>query len=116
MILSIFLCLTEQRNIILRPLMETDVYKRHIIAYVNMLTGCMPCILSVDKLNNIGRIINMITVNAIGDTCPSPVVKTKKAIEALTQPDTVETLVAVSYTHLFSLRVSSLANFNSMYL
>ena len=35
----------------------------------------------------------MITVNAIGDTCPIPVVKTKKAIEALTQPDTVETLV-----------------------
>ena len=58
-----------------------------------MLTGCMPCILRVDKLNNIGRIINMITVNAIGDTCPIPVVKTKKAIEALTQPDTVETLV-----------------------
>ena len=53
----------------------------------------MPCILRVDKLNNIGRIINMITVNAIGDTCPIPVVKTKKAIEALTQPDTVETLV-----------------------
>lgn len=26
----------------------------------------------------------MITVNAIGDTCPIPVVKTKKAIEALT--------------------------------
>ena len=37
--------------------------------------------------------ITMITVNAIGDTCPIPVVKTKKAIEALTQPDTVETLV-----------------------
>ena len=35
----------------------------------------------------------MITVNAIGDTCPIPVVKTKKAIEALTQPDTVEILV-----------------------
>ena len=33
----------------------------------------------------------MITVNAIGDTCPIPVVKTKKAIEALTP---------VSYTHL----------------
>ena len=35
----------------------------------------------------------MIIVNAIGDTCPIPVVKTKKAIEALTQPDTVEILV-----------------------
>lgn len=35
----------------------------------------------------------MITVNAIGDTCPVPVVKTKKAIEKLEGPDTVETLV-----------------------
>ena len=35
----------------------------------------------------------MITINAIGDTCPIPVVKTKKAIEKLENPDTVETLV-----------------------
>ena len=35
----------------------------------------------------------MITINAIGDTCPIPVVKTKKAIEKLEKPDTVETLV-----------------------
>ena len=35
----------------------------------------------------------MITVNAIGDTCPVPVVKTKKAIEKLEGTDTVETLV-----------------------
>ena len=35
----------------------------------------------------------MITINAIGDTCPIPVVKTKKAIEKLKKPDTVETLV-----------------------
>lgn len=35
----------------------------------------------------------MITINAIGDTCPIPVVKTKKAIEKLEKTDTVETLV-----------------------
>lgn len=38
----------------------------------------------------------MITVNAIGDTCPIPVVKTKQAIASLTQADVpavVETLV-----------------------
>lgn len=35
----------------------------------------------------------MITINAIGDTCPIPVVKTKKAIEKLEKPDMVETLV-----------------------
>lgn len=35
----------------------------------------------------------MITINAMGDTCPIPVVKTKKAIEKLEKPDTVETLV-----------------------
>lgn len=35
----------------------------------------------------------MITINAIGDTCLIPVVKTKKAIEKLEKPDTVETLV-----------------------
>ena len=53
----------------------------------------------------------MITVNAIGDTCPIPVVKTKKAIEALTQPDTVETLadneIAVENLKKHSLRISS---------
>ncbi len=35
----------------------------------------------------------MITVNAIGDACPIPVVKTKKAIEALTTDETVVVLV-----------------------
>ena len=35
----------------------------------------------------------MITVNAIGGYMSNPGSKTKKAIEALTQPDTVETLV-----------------------
>ena len=35
----------------------------------------------------------MITVDARGDQCPIPVIKTKKAVEALTGPETVETLV-----------------------
>ena len=35
----------------------------------------------------------MITVNAIGDNCPIPVIKTKKAMGALTGPETIEVLV-----------------------
>ena len=35
----------------------------------------------------------MITVNAIGDNCPIPVIKTKKAMAALTGPETIEVLV-----------------------
>ena len=35
----------------------------------------------------------MITVNAMGDNCPIPVIKTKKAIQALTGPETIEVLV-----------------------
>ena len=35
----------------------------------------------------------MITVNAMGDACPIPVVKTRKAIDALTGSETVEVLV-----------------------
>ena len=35
----------------------------------------------------------MLTLNAIGDACPIPVVKTKKAIEALTADETVVVLV-----------------------
>ncbi len=35
----------------------------------------------------------MITVNAMGDNCPIPVVKTKKAMQALTGPETIEVLV-----------------------
>ena len=35
----------------------------------------------------------MITVNAMGDACPIPVVKAKKAIDALTTDETVEVLV-----------------------
>lgn len=35
----------------------------------------------------------MITVNAMGDNCPIPVIKTKKAIVALTGPETIEVLV-----------------------
>lgn len=35
----------------------------------------------------------MIQVNAMGEACPIPVVKTKKAVDAMTQSDTLETLV-----------------------
>lgn len=35
----------------------------------------------------------MIQVNAMGDGCPIPVVKTKKALEALVEADVIETLV-----------------------
>ena len=35
----------------------------------------------------------MVMVNAMGDACPIPVIKTKKAIQALTEPDTIEVLV-----------------------
>ena len=35
----------------------------------------------------------MITVNAMGDNCPIPVIKTKKAMAALTGPETIEVLV-----------------------
>ncbi|HIW22052.1 MAG TPA: sulfurtransferase-like selenium metabolism protein YedF [Candidatus Dorea intestinavium] len=35
----------------------------------------------------------MIKVNAIGDVCPTPVIKTKKAIDSLTKADVVEVLV-----------------------
>lgn len=35
----------------------------------------------------------MITVNAMGENCPIPVIKTKKAIQALTGPEIIEVLV-----------------------
>lgn len=35
----------------------------------------------------------MITVDAMGDHCPVPVIKTKKAMQALTGPETIEVLV-----------------------
>lgn len=35
----------------------------------------------------------MIKVNAIGENCPIPVIKTKKAMEAITGPETIEVLV-----------------------
>lgn len=35
----------------------------------------------------------MITVNAMGDNCPIPVIKTKKAMQALTGPETIEVQV-----------------------
>ena len=35
----------------------------------------------------------MIKVNALGDTCPIPVIKTKKAMESVNGPETIEVLV-----------------------
>lgn len=35
----------------------------------------------------------MVTVNAMGDNCPIPVIKTKKAMQALKGPETIEVLV-----------------------
>ena len=35
----------------------------------------------------------MVPVNAMGDNCPIPVIKTKKAMQALTGPETIEVLV-----------------------
>lgn len=35
----------------------------------------------------------MVTVNAMGDNCPIPVIKTKKAMQALTGAETIEVLV-----------------------
>lgn len=35
----------------------------------------------------------MVTVNAMGDNCPIPVIKTKKAMQALTGPENIEVLV-----------------------
>ncbi len=35
----------------------------------------------------------MITVDAMGEACPIPVIKTKKAIQSLTKADTIEVLV-----------------------
>ena len=35
----------------------------------------------------------MITVNAMGDACPIPVIKTKKAIQKVTGAETIEVLV-----------------------
>lgn len=40
-----------------------------------------------------GRESIMITVNAMGDNCPIPVIKTKKAMQGLTGPEVIEVLV-----------------------
>ena len=45
------------------------------------------------KENSDQEVFYMITVNALGEACPMPVVKAKKAIDALTIPETVQVLV-----------------------
>lgn len=49
--------------------------------------------ISVEGNGGKDRRDNMITVNAMGDNCPIPVIKTKKAMQALTGPETIEVLV-----------------------
>ena len=39
----------------------------------------------------------MITVNAMGDNCPIPVIKTKKAMQELQGPETIEVLVVYDF-------------------
>jgi selenium metabolism protein YedF len=45
------------------------------------------------NISKLGRLIFMIKVNAVGDTCPIPVVKTKNAIKELNGSGSVETIV-----------------------
>lgn len=45
------------------------------------------------KKTDVRRCMKMVTVNAMGDACPIPVIKTKKALESLGGPDTVEVFV-----------------------
>lgn len=49
--------------------------------------------ISVEGNGRKDRRDNMITVNAMGDNCPIPVIKAKKAMQALTGPETIEVLV-----------------------
>ena len=44
--------------------------------------------------------MKMITVNAMGDNCPIPVIKTKKAMQEITGPETIEVLVDLSLIHI----------------
>ena len=39
------------------------------------------------------KVIKMVTVNAMGDNCPIPVIKTKKAMQEITGPEVIEVLV-----------------------
>ena len=45
----------------------------------------------------------MIKVNAIGDTCPIPVIKTKKAIQEAAGQGTIEVLVDSRYDEVVEL-------------
>ena len=50
----------------------------------------------------------MIKVNALGDTCPIPVIKTKKAMDQVNGPETIEVLVdnEIAVTNVTKLAVS----------
>ena len=57
----------------------------------------------------------MITVNAVGDNCPIPVIKTKKAMQEITGPETIEVLVdnEIAVQNVTKMAVSSGGNVTS---
>ena len=57
----------------------------------------------------------MITVNAMGDNCPIPVIKTKKAMQEITGPETIEVLVdnEIAVQNVTKMAVSSGGNVTS---
>ena len=57
----------------------------------------------------------MITVNAMGENCPIPVIKTKKAMQALTGPEVIEVLVdnEIAVQNVTKMAVSSGGNVTS---
>lgn len=59
--------------------------------------------------------MKMITVNAMGDNCPIPVIKTKKAMQEITGPETIEVLVdnEIAVQNVTKMAVSSGGNVTS---
>ena len=59
--------------------------------------------------------MKMITVNAMGDNCPIPVIKTKKAMQEIRGPETIEVLVdnEIAVQNVTKMAVSSGGNVTS---
>ena len=59
--------------------------------------------------------MKMIAVNAMGDNCPIPVIKTKKAMQEITGPETIEVLVdnEIAVQNVTKMAVSSGGNVTS---
>ena len=59
--------------------------------------------------------MKMITVNAMGDNCPIPVIKTKNAMQEITGPETIEVLVdnEIAVQNVTKMAVSSGGNVTS---